>query len=81
MTQAFLLLNCAYKSTNVKESLEKIDGIKEIKRVFGAYDYVVKTKDMPKKELRKLIQNEIRPVENIRSTLTLDTLPEERSFD
>lgn len=81
MTQAFLLLTCAYKSTNVKESLENIDGINEIKQVFGAYDYVVKTADMPKKELRKLISEKIRPVENVRSTLTLDTLPEGNRFD
>ena len=73
MSQAFLLLTCVYKSSNVKECLENIDGINEFKRVFGAYDYVVKTDDMPKNELRKLIQEKIRSVEDIRSTLTLDT--------
>ena len=76
MPQAFLLLTCAYKSENIKEKLSRIKGIKEIKRVFGAYDYVVKTEDLPKKELRKLVREEIRPVEDIRATLTLDTLPE-----
>jgi len=73
MAQSFLLINCFNKSDDVKEKLMEISNIKEVKPVMGAYDYVVKFEDMSKTKLQKLIRNEIRPIENIRSTLTLNT--------
>ena len=73
MVQSFLLINCFSRSDDVKEKLMDISNIKEVKPVMGAYDYIVKTQDMPKIELRRLIRNKIRTIEDIRSTLTLDT--------
>jgi len=74
MTQSFLLINCFNKSNDVKEKLSQISNIKEIKSVNGTYDYIVTTDNLPKPELRKMIRKKIRPIKEIRSTLTLDKI-------
>jgi hypothetical protein len=72
MDQAYVLINCKYKSSpEVRKKINELDGITEAKQIFGVYDCIVKTKKMPKNELRKFIQNEIRTLDNIQSTLTL----------
>lgn len=75
MTQSFLLINCFSKSNELKEKLAQISNVKEVKPVNGTYDYIIKTGDLPKPELRQMIRKKIRPIKEVRSTLTLDKIP------
>ena len=72
MAQAFVLINCNPGAKNqVDEKLEKITGIKESQQVFGAYDCIVKTKDISSKDLQNIVREQIRTIDGVRSTLTL----------
>jgi len=72
MTQSFLLINCFNKSNDVKEKLSEISNVREVQSVNGTYDYIMKTDNLPKTEIRKMIRNKIRPIKEVRSTLALD---------
>ena len=72
MSQTFVLVNCSIHAKNVKEKLMRIPGIKEVNKVFGAYDYIVKTEDVQKLETRKRIRKTISDISDVRSTLTLN---------
>ena len=56
---------------HVIEKLLMIDEIKEVNRVWGAYDVVVKLVGPTSDAVRKIIQEKIRMIDGIRTTVSL----------
>lgn len=73
MPTAYVLINCVLgHDVQIAEDIKKIHGIKDVQRVFGAYDCVARTEDLPQNEIKKIISSGIRRVNNVRATLTLN---------
>ena len=69
---AYVLINCDLGSEQkVIEQIKPLDGVKEIKGVFGAYDILAKIETSTAEALRETITWKIRKIDRIRSTLTL----------
>ena len=72
MATAFILINAELgQETNVIEILEKIPAVKETNHVYGVYDLVVKVEAESMEVLKEVLHLRIRPVEGVRSTMTL----------
>ncbi len=56
---------------HVIEKLLMIDEIKDVNRVWGAYDVVVKVVGPTSDAVRKIIQEKIRMIDGIRTTVSL----------
>jgi len=56
---------------SIKEEISKVEGVKDVKGVFGRYDFVivVETKTLP--ELGKLVTHCIRGIKGVAETETL----------
>ncbi len=75
MTIAFVLLNSELgQESTVETSLKDVPEVKEIYPVYGVYDYIVKLEAAGMSELKDIITNKIRRIQNIRSSLTLITV-------
>lgn len=71
----YLLLTCALnKNVDVTETISKLPGVEEAIPVTGAYDCVVKTK-LTSEEINNFVLSNIRPLDNVRSVLTLYDAP------
>ena len=69
---AYVLINCDLGSEQkVIDQIKPLDGVKEIKGVFGAYDILAKIETPTVESLRDTITWKIRKIDRIRSTLTL----------
>lgn len=69
---AYVLINCDLGSEQkVIDAIKPLDGVKEIKGVFGAYDIFAKIETPTAEQLRDTITWKIRKIDRIRSTLTL----------
>lgn len=72
MATAYVLINCDLGSEQkVIDQIKPLDGIKEVKGVFGAYDILAKLETPSADRLRETITWKIRKIDRIRSTLTL----------
>jgi DNA-binding Lrp family transcriptional regulator len=72
MATAYVLINCELGSEQaVIDQIKSIDGIKEVRGVFGAYDILIKIETPSVEQLREIITWKIRKIDKIRSTLTL----------
>ena len=72
MATAYVLINCDLGSEQkVIDQIKPLDGIKEVKGVFGAYDILAKLETASADRLRETITWKIRKIDRIRSTLTL----------
>jgi len=72
MKTTFTLITCDVGSEGkIVETLKTIDGIKEVQRVMGNYDIIIKLEAQTKEDLMKIITQKIRKIANIRSTLSL----------
>jgi len=72
MSKAFVLINCELGSeSKIISDLKTIDCVKNIHGVFGVYDILVTLECGQIEELRQLIMEKIRKIDNIRSTITL----------
>jgi DNA-binding Lrp family transcriptional regulator len=56
---------------NVKKNLSKVKGVKEIKGVFGRYDFVAIVEVGTAEELGKLVAEPIRSIKGVAETETL----------
>ena len=75
MATAFVLLNTELgQGSEVLTSLKDVPEVKEVYAVYGVYDYVIKIEMEGMKELRDVITNKIRRIQNLRSSLTLITV-------
>jgi len=72
MPKAFVLINCELGSENqVISDLQKIDCVKHVYGVFGAYDILITSESDQLEDLRQMIIGKIRKIDNVRSTITL----------
>jgi DNA-binding Lrp family transcriptional regulator len=78
MTEAFILINVALgHEEEIINLLKKIDGINMVNGVFGAYDVVIKLQAEDSLNMRSIITDKIRKIDNIRSTLALMIIDEQ----
>lgn len=76
MDFTYLLISCApTKSIDVANTLQELSGVKEAVPVNGAYDCIVKTEKMSSDDVSNLIISSIRPLDYVRSILTLRVAP------
>lgn len=59
---------------SIVNELEKIDSVKEITRVIGSYEIIVKLQGQSSDDIKKTISSKIRTINKIRTTLTLSTI-------
>jgi len=59
---------------SVMNELEKTDSVKEVTRVIGSYDIVVKLEEASSDDVKNIISSKIRTIDKIRTTLTLPTI-------
>jgi len=72
MSKAFVLINCELGSeSKIISDLKTIGCVKNIHGVFGVYDILITLECDQLEELRQLIMEKIRKIDNIRSTITL----------
>ena len=72
MATAHVLINCDIGSEkSIIEELKPIEGVKEVRGIFGAYDIIVKLECPTHERLREIITWKIRKIQQVRSTLTL----------
>jgi DNA-binding Lrp family transcriptional regulator len=79
MSDAFILINVALgHEEEIINLLRKIDGITLVNGTFGAYDIVLKLHAEDSLNMRSIITEKIRKIDNIRSTLALMIIDEQR---
>lgn len=72
MATAYVLINCELGSEQkIIDQIKPIEGVKEVRGVFGAYDILAKIETPSVEQLREIITWKIRKMDRIRSTLTL----------
>jgi len=72
MEMAYVLIVSKTSSEqHVMEKLLRIDEIKEVNRVWGAYDVVIKVVGPTSDAVREIITGKIRMVEGIKTTTSL----------
>ena len=72
MNMAFVLINAELGAEEelVKE-LETIEGVKDVYRVYGVYDIVVRIEAESMEKVKEAITWKIRRLDRVRSTLTM----------
>ena len=72
MALAYVLLNCELGSEeSIIQQLKNIHGVIEVHGTFGAYDLLVKIESDTAYKLRDIVSGNVRKIGQIRSTLTL----------
>ncbi len=79
MRDSYVLINCevGYEKP-VLEELKQFENIADVTGTFGPYDIIVKVKEKPK-TLREIVE-QIRQIQHITSTLTLQLILEPSIF-
>ena len=68
----FVLINCGESHiNNIIEQLKKIDAVKDIQKVFGIYDIIVKVKTDKKNIFTEIVSSQIRKIDKLKFMLTL----------
>lgn len=76
MGVSHLLLTCAVnKNIEVANTIHKLSGVKEAMPVHGAYDCIVKVEKSTSDDVVQFILSSIRPLDDVRSVLTLHDAP------
>ncbi|MFQ5920569.1 MAG: Lrp/AsnC ligand binding domain-containing protein [Nitrososphaerales archaeon] len=72
MPSAYVLINCDFGSEeSITKQIAQLAGVKEVKRVYGAYDIIVRVETGSTQELKEALTWKIRRIPQVRSTLTL----------
>jgi len=75
MAIAYVLLNSELgQDSTVETSLKDVPEVKEVYAVYGVYDFIVKLETVGMSEMKDIITNKIRRIQNVRSSLTLITV-------
>ena len=75
MAIAYVLLNSELgQDSTVETSLKDVPEVKEVYAVYGVYDFIVKLEAVGMSELKDIITNKIRRIQNVHSSLTLITV-------
>lgn len=79
MTTAFIMINAEIGSEDqLEEELRKLNNVREVHPVYGAYDIVVKVEAETMDQLKEVISR-IRKLDKIKSTLTMMVMEETKS--
>jgi DNA-binding Lrp family transcriptional regulator len=72
MVVAFILVNAelGFEEEVLKEAL-KVEGVKEAHLLYGLYDLIIKVEAESVEKIKSIVNNKIRRMEKIRSTLTM----------
>ena len=72
MPKAFVLITSELgKEVEVLEGLKKIQYIREVHNLYGVYDVIAHMECADEGDLRNIVTNRIRNVDNVKSTVTL----------
>jgi DNA-binding Lrp family transcriptional regulator len=72
MATAFVLLNVNLGTEEeVVARLREVEGVKEAYEIFGVYDIIARLEAENSEKVRGILQEGVRKLDNIRSTLTL----------
>ena len=72
MNQAYVLINSATGFQEIAfESLKQLSFVKEIYKVYGAYDIALKIEEESHQDIKDFVANHIRNIEGVGSTLTM----------
>lgn len=75
MAIAFVLLNSELgQGSDIETSLKDVLEVKEVYGVYGVYDFIVKLEAETMSDLKDIITDKIRRIQNVRSSLTLITV-------
>ncbi len=75
MAIAYVLVNSELgQDSTVETSLKDVPEAKEVYAIYGVYDFIVKLEAVGMSELKDIITNKIRRIQNVRSSLTLITV-------
>lgn len=70
--KVIVLVNTSLGSdSRVAEELSKIDGVKEVYKVRGVYDILVKIEAPDPDRVKEIISSKLRKIDDIRSTITM----------
>jgi len=79
MTTAFIMINAEIGSEDqLAGELRKLNNVREVHPVYGAYDIVVKVEAETMDQLKEVISR-IRKLDKIKSTLTMTVMEETKS--
>ncbi|MCW3999262.1 MAG: Lrp/AsnC ligand binding domain-containing protein [Candidatus Bathyarchaeota archaeon] len=71
MPTAYILINTETGlEFDVARELRRIEGVKEVSPVYGAYDIVVKVSSENAEDLKRIVTWQIRKLSSIKATLT-----------
>jgi DNA-binding Lrp family transcriptional regulator len=71
MAEAYVLINCDLGTEDgVIKELKSINGVSEVKGVFGVYDVIAKVNASSEGDIKKIIAK-IRSMSSIKSSLTM----------
>jgi DNA-binding Lrp family transcriptional regulator len=74
MVIAFVLVNVNLGTEEeVLARLREVEGVKEAYQIFGAYDIIARLEAEDAEKLKGILQERVRKLDSIRSTLTLMT--------
>jgi DNA-binding Lrp family transcriptional regulator len=72
MAIAFVLLNVNLGTEEeVLARLREVEGVKEAYEIFGVYDIIARLEAESTEKVRSILQERVRKLDNVRSTLTL----------
>ena len=72
LATAYILINVELgREASVMRALEDIPEVKDTNHVYGVYDLVVKVEAESMEVLKEVIHLRIRPLKDVRSTMTL----------
>ena len=72
MPKAYVLINCDSGAESVViDSIKSIKNVTSCNTVYGVYDIIIEIKYETMDQLQDLIQNKLRKINKIRTTLTL----------
>ena len=71
MSLAYIFLNCDEGTEKLLSEIKKIDEVKEAQGTFGPYNAVVKVESNSAKEVKKVLNEKIRSISGIQSSMTL----------
>ncbi len=80
IAQAYVVIHCdTGKEYEVLRNISHISDVKEADVVFGHYDVICKIETSDNKTLEKIITKAIRTLPHIRTSMTLNVIPEQES--
>ena len=75
MSISYIMISCEMGDEKlVMNELREIDSVKEVARVIGSYDIIVKLEEPSSDDVKNIISSKIRTIDKIRTTLTLPTI-------